>query len=167
MPKVVRCKVDTTLASALASWRTNELFYNERTTHVVAQTVPKQTKQNISKKIIFVAPHYKFPFLLPPCRGFTRNKTKQNKRASTTRGVQRVHARAKQAIDVWSVGCIFAELMLRRPFFPGDNYLDQLMIICDKLGKPKEDELDFVSTEKVKIRGEHPLFGFCMSHDLR
>lgn len=39
--------------------------------------------------------------------------------------------------------------MLRRPFFPGDNYIDQLTIICDKLGKPREDELGFVSTEKV------------------
>ena len=50
---------------------------------------------------------------------------------------------------MWSVGCIFAELMLRRPFFPGDNYIDQLTIICDKLGKPKEEELTFVSTEKA------------------
>ncbi|CAM9516601.1 unnamed protein product [Ectocarpus sp. 13 AM-2016] len=40
--------------------------------------------------------------------------------------------------------------MLRRPFFPGDNYIDQLTIICDKLGKPKEDELTFVSTEKAR-----------------
>lgn len=60
------------------------------------------------------------------------------------------HTESPQAIDVWSVGCIFAELMLRRPFFPGDNYIDQLTIICDKLGKPKEDELGFVSTEKVR-----------------
>lgn len=58
--------------------------------------------------------------------------------------------RTRQAIDMWSVGCIFAELMLRRPFFPGDNYIDQLTIICDKLGKPKEDELAFVSTEKAR-----------------
>lgn len=86
-----------------------------------------------------------------------------------TRCVKRVHARAaKQAIDVWSVGCIFAELMLRRPFFPGDNYLDQLMIICDKLGKPREDELDFVSTEKVKtkITKNNAVLGFCISHGL-
>ncbi|CAM9127324.1 unnamed protein product, partial [Scytosiphon promiscuus] len=55
-----------------------------------------------------------------------------------------------KAIDIWSVGCIFAELMLRRPFFPGDNYIDQLTIICDKLGKPKESELTFVSTEKAR-----------------
>lgn len=29
-------------------------------------------------------------------------------------------------IDVWSVGCIFAELILRKPFFPGDDYIDQV-----------------------------------------
>ena len=31
-------------------------------------------------------------------------------------------------IDVWSVGCIFAELILRKPFFPGDDYIDQVRI---------------------------------------
>ena len=28
--------------------------------------------------------------------------------------------------DVWSVGCIFAELLGRKPFFPGDDYIDQV-----------------------------------------
>jgi mitogen-activated protein kinase 1/3 len=29
-------------------------------------------------------------------------------------------------VDVWSVGCVFAELILRKPYFPGDDYLDQV-----------------------------------------
>lgn len=58
-----------------------------------------------------------------------------------------------KAIDVWSAGCIFAELMLRRPFFPGENYLDQLTIICKKLGKPNIDDLEFVTTDKVSLGG--------------
>jgi hypothetical protein len=33
-------------------------------------------------------------------------------------------------VDVWSVGCIFAELMLRKPIFPGDDYIDQVWHIC-------------------------------------
>jgi serine/threonine protein kinase len=33
-----------------------------------------------------------------------------------------------EGIDVWSVGCILAELLLRRPMFPGDNYLHQLQV---------------------------------------
>ena len=33
-------------------------------------------------------------------------------------------------IDVWSVGCIFAELLLRKPYFPGDDYIDQVCVCC-------------------------------------
>lgn len=53
-------------------------------------------------------------------------------------------------IDVWSVGCIFAELILRKPYFPGDDYIDQLTIISEKLGKLPESELDFVTSDKAK-----------------
>jgi tRNA A-37 threonylcarbamoyl transferase component Bud32 len=31
-------------------------------------------------------------------------------------------------IDMWSVGCIFAELILRKPYFPGDDYIDQVCL---------------------------------------
>lgn len=31
-------------------------------------------------------------------------------------------------IDVWSIGCIFAELILRKPYFPGNDYIDQVRI---------------------------------------
>lgn len=53
-------------------------------------------------------------------------------------------------IDVWSVGCIFAELLQRKPYFPGEDYIDQLTIICEKLGKLPEEHLDFVTSEKAK-----------------
>ncbi|GAB9474283.1 Cmgc/mapk protein kinase [Globisporangium polare] len=55
-----------------------------------------------------------------------------------------------KAIDIWSTGCIFAELLGRKPLFPGDDYIHQLQIICDKLGTPREDELAFVTSEKAK-----------------
>ena len=29
-------------------------------------------------------------------------------------------------VDMWSVGCIFAELLQRKPYFPGDDYIDQV-----------------------------------------
>jgi len=29
-------------------------------------------------------------------------------------------------IDIWSVGCIFAELVTRKPLFPGDSEIDEL-----------------------------------------
>eukprot|EP00531_Pseudo-nitzschia_arenysensis_P007735 CAMPEP_0116143258 /NCGR_PEP_ID=MMETSP0329-20121206/15352_1 /TAXON_ID=697910 /ORGANISM="Pseudo-nitzschia arenysensis, Strain B593" /LENGTH=464 /DNA_ID=CAMNT_0003638561 /DNA_START=328 /DNA_END=1722 /DNA_ORIENTATION=- len=53
-------------------------------------------------------------------------------------------------IDMWSVGCIFAELIQRKPYFPGEDYIDQLTIICDKLGKLSEQDLEFVTSEKAK-----------------
>ena len=58
--------------------------------------------------------------------------------------------RYSRAIDVWSAGCIFAELLIRKPLFPGEDYVDQLRIICSKLGKPQEDDLGFVRSDKAR-----------------
>jgi len=44
------------------------------------------------------------------------------------------------AVDIWSVGCIFAELMLRIPYLPGESDMDQLKTIFRALGTPTEDE---------------------------
>jgi len=55
-----------------------------------------------------------------------------------------------KAIDVWSVGCIFAELLARQALFPGEDYIAQLRLICDKMGRPLEDELDFVTSDRAK-----------------
>mgnify|MGYP003961724439 CR=1 FL=1 len=55
-----------------------------------------------------------------------------------------------KAIDVWSVGCIFAELMGRKPLFPGDDYIHQLQIISDVLGTPNDDDLVFVTSDKAR-----------------
>lgn len=54
------------------------------------------------------------------------------------------------AIDMWSVGCIFAELLARSPLFPGEDYIAQLRLICEKVGKPSEKDLDFVTSERAK-----------------
>lgn len=55
-----------------------------------------------------------------------------------------------KAVDVWSVGCIFGELLLRSPLFAGEDYIAQLRLICDKLGKPAERDLDFVSSDRAR-----------------
>ncbi|KAG6897203.1 Cyclin-dependent kinase D-3 [Termitomyces sp. T32_za158] len=44
------------------------------------------------------------------------------------------------AVDIWSVGTIFAELMLRVPYLPGDSDMDQLKTIFRALGTPTEEE---------------------------
>ena len=45
------------------------------------------------------------------------------------------------AIDVWAVGCIFAEMIGRKALFPGRDYLHQLRLIIDVLGTPSEEDL--------------------------
>ena len=54
------------------------------------------------------------------------------------------------AIDVWSVGCILGELLMRRPLFPGENYLHQLQLIMQTLGSPSLEDLHFVQTEAAR-----------------
>lgn len=84
------------------------------------------------------------------------------------------------AIDIWSVGCILGELMTmtenfteRKPLFPGKacyplsppktpdmNYKkindfphsvhDQLSVIFNIIGTPREEDLDFISDERAK-----------------
>ncbi|CAK7328588.1 unnamed protein product, partial [Dovyalis caffra] len=42
-------------------------------------------------------------------------------------------------VDVWSVGCIFAEMVNQKPLFPGDSEIDELFKIFRILGTPNED----------------------------
>jgi cyclin-dependent kinase 7 len=42
-------------------------------------------------------------------------------------------------IDMWAIGCILAELLLRVPFLPGDSDLDQLTRIFQVLGTPTDE----------------------------
>jgi len=45
------------------------------------------------------------------------------------------------AIDVWSSGCVAAELLLGAPLFPGDSGVDQLVEIIKVLGTPKREQI--------------------------
>lgn len=38
------------------------------------------------------------------------------------------------AIDIWSVGCIFAEMLLNKPFLPGSNDIEELQLIANVFG---------------------------------
>ena len=54
------------------------------------------------------------------------------------------------SIDMWSIGCIFAEMLARRHLFPGKNYLNQLQLILSVVGTPSEDYIQNVGTDRVK-----------------
>ncbi|KAF7814700.1 shaggy-related protein kinase theta [Senna tora] len=45
------------------------------------------------------------------------------------------------AIDMWSVGCVLAELLLGQPMFPGESGVDQLVEIIKILGTPTREEI--------------------------
>ncbi|XP_072889451.1 mitogen-activated protein kinase 7 isoform X1 [Hemitrygon akajei] len=59
------------------------------------------------------------------------------------------------AVDLWSAGCIFAEMLARRQLFPGKNYLHQLQLILAVLGTPSDDLVASVGAERVRsyLRG--------------
>ena len=56
------------------------------------------------------------------------------------------------AIDIWSIGCIFAEILLGKPLFPGRNVVHQLELITDLLGTPSAEVI-----AKVRMRLCRPL----------
>lgn len=55
-------------------------------------------------------------------------------------------------VDVWSVGCIFAELLTHEAFFQGENPQRQLEVIVSKLGCPERSRLDFVKSKAALER---------------
>lgn len=52
-----------------------------------------------------------------------------------------------KAIDMWSVGCIFCELLGRKAIFPGANFVDQLRMIIKVLGSQTPQDVDFGSDQ--------------------
>lgn len=50
------------------------------------------------------------------------------------------------AVDVWSMGAVFAELVLRTPFMPGNTDIHQLSLISQAIGSPTDDNWPGVSS---------------------
>lgn len=55
-------------------------------------------------------------------------------------------------IDVWSMGLVFAELVLRTPFVPGNTDLHQLELICQAIGTPTEENWPGVSKLEAFVK---------------
>eukprot|EP00030_Apusomonadida_sp_AF-17_P001581 a1887_57.p1 GENE.a1887_57~~a1887_57.p1 ORF type:complete len:410 (-),score=162.80 a1887_57:18-1220(-) len=55
-----------------------------------------------------------------------------------------------KAMDIWSVGCIFAEMFSRRPIFPGRDFLHQLQLIVAFLGSPLDEDIAAIKSERAR-----------------
>merc|ERR550537_1950094 len=53
----------------------------------------------------------------------------------------------KESVDMWSLGCIFAEMMNGKPIFPGTSTLNQLERVIEKIGFPSEAERKSIETQ--------------------
>jgi len=56
------------------------------------------------------------------------------------------------AIDIWSVGCVMAELLLGQPLFPGESGVDQLVEIIKVLGTPTREQIQSMNSNYTEFR---------------
>uniref|UniRef100_A0A6A7G8S3 Cyclin-dependent kinase C-1 n=1 Tax=Hirondellea gigas TaxID=1518452 RepID=A0A6A7G8S3_9CRUS len=59
-------------------------------------------------------------------------------------------------IDMWSLGCVFAELVFGKPTFPGETELAQIDLICQLVGSPTEESYKGCSKFPVQLKKRYP-----------
>ena len=57
--------------------------------------------------------------------------------------------------DMWSVGCIFGELLGGKPMFPGTSTLSQINKVLEVTGKPSKEDLESINSELAEIMLEN------------
>jgi p38 MAP kinase len=60
------------------------------------------------------------------------------------------------AVDVWSAGCILAEMLIREPLFPGTDHINQYLVITELLGTPSDQVIGSICSENVRTPLSHP-----------
>lgn len=56
------------------------------------------------------------------------------------------------AIDLWSAGCVFGEMMHGTPLFPGESAVDQLIEIIKVLGTPSKEEITAMNPNHTSFK---------------
>ena len=54
-----------------------------------------------------------------------------------------------ESVDMWSIGCILAELINGTPLFPGKSTLGQIQLIIELLGKPSSEDAESMESENT------------------
>jgi mitogen-activated protein kinase 15 len=49
-----------------------------------------------------------------------------------------------KGVDMWSMGCILAELLLGKPFFPGTSTLNQMDRVMEIAGRPTAEDIESI-----------------------
>ena len=57
-------------------------------------------------------------------------------------------------MDIWSAGCVIAEMFNGRPLFPGQDPINQFYLILDVLGNPSDKFISRICTANVGIPGQ-------------
>jgi p38 MAP kinase len=65
-------------------------------------------------------------------------------------------------VDIWSAGCILAEMIAGKPLFPGQSHADQFSVIADLLGSVPRKVLETISSQTVRLRSTMSF----VTHDL-
>jgi serine/threonine protein kinase len=66
-------------------------------------------------------------------------------------------------VDIWSAGCIFAEMLEGKPLFPGKDHVNQFSIITELLGTPPDDVIQTICSENVS-RVEELMISFQLTY---
>ncbi|KAL3493189.1 mitogen-activated protein kinase mpkC [Aspergillus germanicus] len=53
-------------------------------------------------------------------------------------------------VDMWSVGCIVAEMLLGRPLFPGTDHINQFYLITELIGNPPDEVIERITTKNTR-----------------
>ncbi len=69
--------------------------------------------------------------------------------------------------DIWSTGCVMAELMLGQPLFPGESGIDQLVEIIKVLGTPSREQIKTMNPNYMEHKfpqiKPHPFSKVCLN----
>ncbi|XP_954104.1 protein kinase, putative [Theileria annulata] len=56
-----------------------------------------------------------------------------------------------KGVDMWAIGCIFAEMLIGKPMFPGSSTINQLAKVITFTGMPSEEDMESLSSPFTKV----------------